>query len=487
MIDREDKKLNLYDKLLDYSKSDVYPMHMPGHKRNDQFLNHVNPYLIDVTEIDGFDNLFHAEGILKEAMKRAAKLYGSKYSNFLLGGSSAGILSGISACTKKGDKVLVSRNCHKSVYNAIYLNELRPVYIYPQIDKDYGIDCGINPDEIKEMLIKHNDIKLIIITSPTYEGVVSDIKGISDIAHEYNVPVFVDEAHGAHLGLHEYFPDNSIKLGADIVVHSLHKTLPSFTQTGLLHVNSSLVDYERVKEYLSIYQSTSPSYVLMAGIDRCIDLLSKKAYELFESYVKRIEDFYSKIGSLKHLRVIRRENDNFFDFDPSKILISVRNTNISGMDLYKTLLDKYKVQVEMASKDYVIAMTSICDTDLGFNRLADALLEIDRELKEKYQKDNKNVKEALDFDLNTLYRDAEMVMTSFEAKNSKLEEIPFEMSKGRVTGEYIYLYPPGIPMLVPGERITSRHIIQLQRCRDLGLSVQGLEDYTMKEIRVIEE
>ncbi len=477
----------IYDKLIDYNKTDIYPMHMPGHKRNNQIITSLDPYSIDITEIDGFDNLFHSEGILKEAMERASSLYNSKHSNFLVGGSSAGILSGISACVDKGDKVLMTRNCHKSVYNAIYLNELSPLYIYSQIESEYGIDCGILPKDIKNMLIEHSDIKLIIITSPTYEGIVSDIKGISDIADQYNIPLLVDEAHGAHLGFHEYFPKNSIELGADIVVHSLHKTLPSFTQTGLIHVNNNLVDYEKVKEYLSIYQSTSPSYILMAGIDKCIDLLAKQGNELFEKYVQRLEKFYNRLKALKSLKVISKENSSntFFEFDPSKIVVSVQNTNITGASLYNLLLGEYKIQVEMASKDYIIAMTSICDTDLGFDRLADALLEIDRGIEKENREDIKRTAKAFEFDLNDLYRDVEMVMTSFEAKNSKLEEVPFEKSGGRIIGEYIYLYPPGIPILVPGERITNSHIIQLQRCKDLGLSVQGLEDYEMKNIKVI--
>ena len=486
-MNRKAITLKLYDKLVDYSKLDIYPMHMPGHKRNDKILRPINPYSIDITEIDDFDNLFHSNGVLEEAMSRAELLYNSLHSNFLVGGSSAGILSGISACTSKGDKVLVGRNSHKSVYNAIYLNELEPIYIYPQIDNEYGIDCGILPESIEKMLTKHKDIKLIIITSPTYEGCISDIKGISDIAHQHNITLMVDEAHGAHLGFHNDLPKNSIELGADIVVHSLHKTLPSFTQTGLLHVNSNLVDYEKVKEYLSIYQSSSPSYILMASIDRCINLLLDKRKDLFADYVGRLEKFYKRVESLENIKVIRKKilNKNFYDFDPSKIVVSVKNTNITGINLHDILIKKYKIQVEMASTDYIIAMTSICDTDLGFIRLADALLEIDGYIQKQNREaniDNPNIGEL---DLNSLYQDVEMVMPSFKAKNSRLESIQFNQSAGRITGEYLYLYPPGIPILVPGERITNRHIIQLQKCKELGLSIQGLEDYQMRVIKVI--
>ena len=437
-------------------------------------------------------------------MDKAASFYNSRNTSYLVGGSSAGILSGIAACTSKGDKVLVARNCHKSVYNAIYLNELKPVYIYPQIHRDYKINCGILPFNIEQMLIEHEDVKLIIITSPTYEGVVSDVGAISDIAHKYKVPIFVDEAHGAHFGFHQYFLANSIELGADVVVHSLHKTLPSFTQTGLLHVNGNLVDYEKVKYYLSIYQSTSPSYILMAGIDKCIDLLLDQGDGLFSAFVEKLTEFYNRVEKLKILKVLNKKENNkdFFDFDSSKIVVSTRNSNITGTWLHDILLNKYKIQVEMASVDYIIAMTSICDTDLGFSRLAEALLDIDSKLIVDDQakidnqgkvngqvnniiQNNNETSDNGDFDLNVLYQNTEIAMTSYETQTSKLTTIPFKESVGRITGEYIYLYPPGIPILVPGERITDGHITGLHKCKTLGLKVQGLADYEMNQIKVV--
>lgn len=471
---RKDFILKLYDKLLDYSKSNVYPMHMPGHKRNDQFLNMINPYLLDITEIDGFDNLFYAEGLIKEAMGRAAKLYKSNHTNYLIGGSSAGILSGISACTKKSDKILVARNCHKSVYNAIYLNELRPIYIYPQTNSQYGLNCGINPETIEKMLMDHKDIRLIIITSPTYEGFVSEIEEISKISHKYKIPLLVDEAHGSHLGFHPYFPANSIQSGADIVIHSLHKTLPAFTQTGLIHFNSRLVEYEKIEECLSIYQSTSPSYLLMASIDKCINLLIEKGDGLFTSFAKRLKTFYEKSYQLEHLKIIRKK-DKYFD--PSKIIISVKNADINSIELYNVLLEKYKIQVEMVSMDYILAMTSICDTDLGFNRLLDALLDIDAQVKKNQSNDM--------IGMGMLHQEVETVMSIYEAKTASSETIPFIDSGGRITKEYIYLYPPGSPILVPGERITEKHIKYIMECKKLGLSVQGLGDYELNLIEVV--
>lgn len=453
---------------------------MPGHKRNET-LNMINPYLIDITEIEGFDDLFHETGILKEGMRRAASLYGSDHTNYLIGGSSAGILAGISASTRKGDTILVARNCHKSVYNAIYLGELDPIYIYPEYDETFGINCGISPEKIEKMLITHPQIKLIIITSPTYEGVVSDIKQISKIAHKHNIPILIDEAHGAHLGFHSYFPMNSIQAGGDVVVHSLHKTLPSFTQTGLIHVNGELVDYDNIKRYLSIYQSTSPSYLLMAGIEQCISFLQEKKDEIFSTYGKRLQYFYKQIRQYKNIKILTKDHsvNQFFDLDPSKIVISVKNTNMTGTMLYQLLLNKYKIQVEMASKDYVLAMTSICDKEIGFERLYNALLEIDFDLMNKETVMTSKTLGHYD------KAETEKIMTSYEAMNCELEFVSFLKSEGRISGEYVYLYPPGIPILVPGERITSVLIQELLRNKKMGLSIQGMKDYNLDKIEVV--
>jgi arginine decarboxylase len=471
--------MDLYDKLVEYSREDYYPMHMPGHKRNAAF-SMANPYSIDITEIEGFDNLHHAEGILLEGMEQAAKLYNSKHTNYLIGGSTAGLLTAIGAAVNKGDKVLVARNCHKAVYHGIYLNELHPVYIYPQTDTYFSINGGISPEKIEELLIKHNDIKLIIITSPTYEGVVSDIPSISKIAHKYKVPLLVDEAHGAHLGFHSGFPGNSIQAGADIVIHSLHKTLPAFTQTGLIHINSDLADYEKIKKYLGIYQTSSPSYLLMASIDRCIALLMNKGEELFYQYYDLLQNFYDGMNTLLNLKVLLPDNTKnygFYNFDPSKITVSVKNTDISGTKLYDMLLEEYKIQMEMVTKDYVLGMTSICDTKEGFRRLSEALLDIDKRLKSipdsprKHLTDNQEV--------------PEWVMTSWKADNCLQESIPLKLSEGRVSGDYVYLYPPGIPLLVPGERISKMLLEDILSYQREGLNLQGLQDEKGQYIKVI--
>lgn len=312
------------------------------------------PYQIDITEIEGFDDLHHAHGMLKEAQARAALVYQAEETHFLVNGSTVGILSAVAGVTTKGDTVLVARNCHKSVYHAIYLNELEPVYLYPGFRTDACLNTEISAGDVKRALERYPHIRAVIIVSPTYDGVVSDVESIAATAHEKGVPLIVDEAHGAHFGFHPYFPENSNTKGADIVIHSLHKTLPSLTQTALLHMNGKLVDRGKVRDYLHMLQTSSPSYVLMASIDSCIDLLERRSEDIFESYVEMLERTRQELRELKFLHIAETEH-----FDRSKIIISVKNTDMTGQMLYKALLEDYHLQMEMAAGTYVLAMTSV--------------------------------------------------------------------------------------------------------------------------------
>ena len=228
----------LEQKLNELEQSDIYPFHMPGHKR--AFLPFANPYAIDITEIEGFDNLHHATGILQEAQQKAADLYGAKKTYYLVNGSTCGLLAAISAAVPRGGKILVARNCHKAVYHAMYLRQLVPVYLYPE-DTAYGIQGQVTPQMVRKQLEQTPDIRAVVITSPTYDGVVSDVQNIADIVHAYGIPLIVDEAHGAHFGFSPEFPENATRLGADAVIMSVHKTLPAFTQTALLHLCSDRI------------------------------------------------------------------------------------------------------------------------------------------------------------------------------------------------------------------------------------------------------
>ena len=471
----------IYDKLKDYSDSDYYGFHMPGHKRNLDMLKSTVPYKIDITEIEGFDDLHHAEGILKEAQIRAARIYHADETHFLINGSTVGILSAIAGVTKKGDTILVARNCHKSVYHAIYMNELNPVYLYPEFNHCAQLNTEVSVDDVREALDKYPSIRAVVIVSPTYDGVVSDVEAIAEAVHEKGIPLIVDEAHGAHFGFHPYFPQNANTRGADIVIHSLHKTLPALTQTALLHINGSLASRKGVREYLRMLQSSSPSYVLMSSIDSCIDMLENRRKELFDPYVKMLEKMRGRLRQLKRLELVETEN-----FDRSKIVISVRHADMSSKRLYRILLNEYHLQMEMVAGTYILAMTSIGDTEDGMERLARALKEIDAQADERMR--SGNYLEETPTIIGASLPRPEVVYNSSVMENmldeaaisavpgSKVRRLPWRDSVGYISTEYAYLYPPGSPLIVPGERVSQEAVDMLQWYHNLRFAIEGLKE-----------
>jgi len=356
-------------------------MHMPGHKRNAEYMPPGFPFDIDITEIHGFDDLNDPQGVLLEATKLAAEVYGSLDAFMLVNGSTVGILAAIGAHTKRGDKILACSNCHRSTPNAAELFGLELVYVKPRVDRASGVACSITPASIGSALEANPDIKLVIITSPTYEGVVSDVAAISDVVHGAGLPLIVDSAHGAHLGFSDAFPKSAIALGADVVVVSLHKTLSALTQCSLLHVCSERADTEGIKRLLSILQTSSPSYVLMASIDHCLRLLKSDKDQLFNDYERNLIHFSNRVMDVNNMTVLCHGRDSlhpgFFDFDTGKIVVVTKNTALSGMALAYILRDEYMVEIERVYNNYIIAITGVCDRPEGIVRLADALCAID--------------------------------------------------------------------------------------------------------------
>ena len=450
--------MDLYQYLKEYSK-EIYPMHMPGHKRNFSIVGETPLKEIDVTEVEGTDDLHDPEGIILKSMEKTAELYGSYFCRYVVNGSTCGILSAIYAFTERGDRVLVARNCHKSVYNAINICGLLPVYVTPEYDDEFSINGSISPQLVEKALNEYPDIKLCVLTSLTYEGVVSDISAISKILHKKNIPLVVDEAHGAHLGFSEYFPKGAIKSGADCVIHSTHKTLPCLTQTAAVHICKSLWEGEELQEAcrklteaLGIFETSSPSYVLMSSIDQCMNYLSENSAKAFESYKNMLKDFSEKAKDLKHIKILCKGNDrkenhkSFYDFDSGKLVISLKNTSLGGAEFEKILREKYKIQTEMTSLNYCVAMTSFCDSEKGFERLFDALSNIDRE----YGAENIFINE------NTMGgKIIEPPVSIYEARKCQKEYVSLEEAEGKICGEYVFAYPPGIPIFAPGELITK--------------------------------
>lgn len=460
----------LYDSLVNYGESDFYPYHMPGHKRSHSAGTLSEIYKLDITEIEGFDNLHQAEGVIRQAQESAAKLYGSEETFFLVNGSTCGVLAAISSVTNRQDTVLIARNCHKSVYNAAFLKELNLRYIYPGQITEYDISDAVSPEEVKTALERYPECRAVVITSPTYEGIVSDIETISRIVHEKGKILIVDEAHGAHFGLAQGLPENAVRQGADIVIHSLHKTLPSMTQTALLHVNGPRIDRVKLRRYLSIYQSSSPSYVLMASMDSCISYLLENAESSFEKIKKNHKNFSDCMEKCRHIRIGKEEvlwekGYNVSVWDICKLVISVKGTSINGQELYDMLLSEFHLQMEMAADSYVLAIMTISDGEEGWKRLADALLQIDDRIEDGVEKSEHHMSHQ-----------PTVRMTIAQALECVSREVPLEQAQGEVSGGFINLYPPGIPIIVPGEVIDACIIRQIQESLKLGLRVQGISE-----------
>ena len=470
----------LYDKLKNYGSSDYYGFHMPGHKRRgilvEPYGGEELPYGIDITEIDGFDDLHHVRGILKEAQEKAADVYHAQETCFLVNGSTAGILSAVCGVTEKGDTILVARNCHKSVYHAIYLNELNPVYLYPGFEEKAGLNTQIRPQDVEEALERYPKAKAVVIVSPTYDGVVSDVAAIAEAVHRKGLPLIVDEAHGAHFGFHSAFPENANTLGADIVIHSVHKTLPSLTQTALLHMNGNRADRDRFKKYLDMFQTSSPSYVLMASIDLCMEALKNHAQEMFAPYVRELGKARERLSGLQSLELLRTEC-----YDISKLVIAAGDLGITGQELYERLLSEYHLQMEMAAGSYVLAMTSVSDTKEGLERLTNALFRIDNKIsckKERISLTGGALPRA-----KTVYSAAqtEQIVRSKEAVTAF---VPWRDAAGYISAEYAYLYPPGCPLIVPGERVTEEAACLLQWYGERRFSIEGLKRENCIEVLV---
>ena len=484
----------LINRLKAYKDSRIYPFHMPGHKRLQlggikgetarSGMDFPNPFFVDITEVEGFDNLHHAQGILKQSMEWAARVYGADRTWYLINGSTCGILASVCGCTRPGGHILMSRNCHKAAYHAAYINHLRTSYVYPQDLPGLGIQGGILPEDVEKALEEHRDIQAVFIVSPTYDGVVSDVSKIADIVHRKGIPLIVDEAHGAHFRFGKWFPDSALDMGADAVIQSVHKTLPSLTQTALLHIKGNYVNSRNIERYLSIFQSSSPSYVFMASIENSIFVMDRMQRERdsvqMKEYEAHLMDLRRRLASMKNLRLVDRDivgMGGVWDLDVSKIVVSTRGTALSGADLSSILREKYHLEMEMCGSDYVTAITTVFDSPEGLQRLGDSLEEIDADVT-----GTPGSRE----DGPAVYgMRAQAQCCLREAMESPSRPVLLKGSEGKISAEFVYLYPPGIPILAPGENIARNILDVIEEYIKKGLPIQGPEDESLETLRVL--
>lgn len=426
------KEKSLLRRLIEYNMT---PFHMPGHKR--AMKGSILPYGIDITEVEGFDNLHNMNGVLKDVADSAQNLYNTVMSYPLVNGSTCGILAAIYTATRENKKILIARNCHKSVYNAVEILNLDASYILPETD-EIGAFGKVFADEVEENLNK-SDIGCVVITSPTYEGVVSDVKAIYDICKKKGVYLIVDSAHGAH-----FFDD--ITPFCDMCIMSLHKTLPSLTQTAILNVCSQRIDTDRVKHALSVFETSSPSYVLLASIDECLRYIRKNPKE-FLNFSKRLDVFYEKCKRFNNIKVTHYD-------DKSKIIVVGNGEKIAELLRYE------KIEPEMVTPSYILLMATVMDTKKSLDKLYKALTKIDKII--ELQAESTKVPSTI----------PEKVMNSCDAMSVCGEYVDLSEAVGKMCLEYVWAYPPGIPLIVPGE-VVSSEIAEYTKSRNDLYSTKG--------------
>jgi arginine decarboxylase len=478
----------LFTALRKHAETNPIQFHIPGHKKGNgmdpdfrEFIGE-NALSIDLINIGPLDDLHLPKGIIKQAQELAAKAFGADYTFFSVQGTSGAIIAMIMSVCGPGDKILVPRNVHKSIMSAIVFSGAIPIFIHPEVDSYFGISHGITPDSIGRALEFHPDTKAVLVINPTYYGVSGDLKKIVKIAHSRDIPVLVDEAHGAHIHFHKELPLSAMEAGADMAATSVHKLGGSLTQSSILNLRGKHVSPTRVQTVLSMLTTTSTSYLLLSSLDVARKSLATEGQSLLEDTIRKAEETRSKINEIPHLYCMGREvleSSAAVAMDPTKLLISVKELGISGYDVEKWLRTRFNVEVELSDLYNILCIVTSGDTEEDLLRLINALNELSQENKTQV---DKNV------DSTVLLPEIPLLaLTPRDAFYAETEVIPFEKSAGRIIAEFVMVYPPGIPIFIPGEIITQDNLVYTRKNVEVGLPVQGAEDIELKKIRVIKE
>lgn len=472
----------------EHAQNEPVQFHIPGHKKGNgmetefrEFIGH-NALSIDLINIGPLDDLHLPRGIIKQAQELAAKAFGADYTFFSVQGTSGAIMAMIMTACGPGDKILVPRNVHKSIMSAIVFSGAIPIFVHPVVDQILGISHGITSDAIINALDFHPDIKAVLVINPTYYGISGDLKKIVDIVHTRGIPVLVDEAHGAHIHFHKELPLSAMAAGADMAATSVHKLGGSLTQSSILNIRGNLVSFKRVQSVLSMLTTTSTSYILLASLDAARKSLATKGKEFLEETIRKAEETRTKINAIDHLYCVGREilgTSAAYALDPTKLLISVKELGITGYTAEKWLRNKFNIEVELSDLHNILCIVTSGDTNENLLTLIQALTELSQEY--MYQISKNHDGSVVLPNIPTL------AMTPREAFYAETEVIPFERSAGRIIAEFVMVYPPGIPIFIPGEIITEDNLNYTRKNIEAGLPVQGAEDDKFKTIRVIKE
>lgn len=473
----------LFDAMKAYHKRNVVPFDVPGHKHGvglDEYRSYFGDTMLelDVNSMKCLDNLCNPISVIKEAEDLAAEAYGADGAFFLVNGTTIGVQTMLLSAVKPGEKVILPRNAHKSATTALILSGARPIYMQPEVHEGLGIAMGISY-EIAALAIEENpDAKAIFLVNPTYYGATSDIRRIADLAHAYDMKVLVDEAHGAHMRFHSQLPECAMSQGADMCAVSLHKTGGSLTQSSILLLREERLSYKEVKTAINLTQTTSASYLLMGSLD----VARRQLVEEGEGILSKVLDLSryarEKLNAVDGIYAFGKElvgTPGVYNFDETKLGVNVRELGLSGFEVYDLLVDEYNVQAELGDMYNVLAIISVGDTKASIDRLVESLIDISK----KYRK-----LDPLKIKTTALYNPVSII-TPREAFYANKHIVKLQDAEGEISGESIMTYPPGIPIITPGERITQDIIDYIQWLKEEGSQLQGTEDPYVNQIKVL--
>lgn len=476
-------EMPLFEALKAYDQRQVVPFDVPGHKHGKGLGVMADYYgekmlALDVNSMPCLDNLCNPISVIKEAEALAADAFGADSAFFLVNGTSAGIQAMIMTACEPGDKIILPRNCHKSATSALILSGAIPIYVQPQIDERLGIAMGVELDDIKETITENPDAAAVFIINPTYYGAASDLKEIIRFAHQYNMLVLVDEAHGAHFHFHPEVPASAMKLGADMSAVSLHKTGGSLTQSSLLLLNEERITHQKVRTTLSLTQTTSASYLLMASLDIARQQLATEGYERIDKILALCDAARARINGIDGLYAFgpdQIDQPGVYDFDTTKLGVHVAALGLTGFEVYDLLIDQYNIQIEMADMYNILAIVSLGDDEASLTALVDALEDIAQKRQGATPLET----------VTAVLHNPQIIVSPRDAYYAKKHIVALEDAVGEISGESIMTYPPGIPVVTPGERISRQIVDHIKVLKTQPSFLQGTEDPYVDFIKVL--
>ncbi|WP_126424655.1 aminotransferase class I/II-fold pyridoxal phosphate-dependent enzyme [Brevibacillus marinus] len=478
------RRAPLYEALVRHSRRQPHPFHVPGHKMGRSFdregKQQYGPLLpLDLTELSGLDDLHQPEGVIAEAQALAAEAYGAEETRFLVGGTTVGNIALILAVCRPGEKIVIQRNCHKSVYHGVILARANPVFVVPAVDPATGVAAGLRQEDVERTLKEHPDAKAVFLTNPTYYGMGIDLRQMADVVHRFDIPLLVDEAHGSHFGFHPELPASAMQSGADAAVQSTHKMGTAMTMCSMLHLRGQRIQRSRLFQALGMIQSSSPSYALLASLDLARRHMLTEGVSELERVLPLLQRLRERLASLSWLALPElTENSVFATLDPFKLMLDLRTQALSGYELQQ-VLEEHAIFPELSASRHVLLAASTGTSAADVEKVWQVLERINPPQTGGVYP----IIQTGGIPSSSFLREQAMAM--HEALDADRAPIPLEAAEGCIAAEMVIPYPPGIPLLVPGERIDRQALEWLLAMRQQKLRFHGVHDPNLATIQIV--